>query len=221
MIWRFRYAERVGFGRHIGCLLVVGLAALVVSCADEEGPVAGNAVYTLDCPGQGSGVECGARDPDTCLRPAGGGIGAREIRGVNGEVSCDGISPLVFVCRGQENINGDLLIDLEASVPFGGGTTTDFGFDLDATITTDGQMITGNCEITITEDEATYGGELGGCGFDAPSMEQPCQVSNFVIGDPGEIDLSFDVNCVNLISSISTAGFDVAGTIQFARCDGL
>ena len=39
-------------------------------------------------------------------------------------------------------------------------------------------------DVTITEDGAVY--DLGGCGTEEPSMEQPCQLSN-VSAEGGEV----------------------------------
>jgi len=185
------------------------------SCADEGGPVATDTAYLLSCPSETS-VPCGAIDQGTCLRPEGGPAGARELFGLNGETSCERDDPVLAICEAQETEAGDLLITLEAAVG------SQFAFELrGAVVDRDGTNVEGTCQITIVEDSASYGGSLGACGSEPPSLEQPCQISNVVVDDAAGIDLSFDFECEGLISPTSTQGFDVDGSARFARCQGL
>ena len=187
------------------------LPLLGVACADE-GPVATDVFHNLTCPA--SPASCGSRAENTCL----GTGGLREILAVHGEVSCDGETPVVAICEGTRRSDGGLIVTLVASVG------DRFAFELrGATVDADGSMVSGACEITIIEDRLSYGGNSGACGAEPPSMNQPCQISNVVLGGA---DISFDFECEALLSVVTESGFDVAGpnggpaTVRFARCTG-
>jgi len=201
----------VGFRRGLGNLLAVLLPLLGVGCADA-GPVATGVLYNLTCPAPPAG--CGSLAAGTCL----GTGGLREILAINGEVSCDGETPVIAICEGTRRSDGGLLLTLVASVG------DRFAFELrGATVDSDGSMVSGACELTIIEDQLSYGGNVGACGAEPPSMDQPCQISNVVLGGA---DISFDVECEALLSNVTEKAFDVGGpngepaTIRFARCTG-
>jgi hypothetical protein len=186
------------------------LPILGLSCADD-GPVATDVFYNLTCPG--SPATCSAPQ-STCL----GNGGLREILAVNGEISCDDETPVVAICEATRTPEGGLILNLLASVG------DRFGFELrGATVVPDGTTVSGACELTIIEDQLAYGGNLGACGTEPPSMNQPCQISNVVVGGA---DISFEVECEALLSSTTGNSFDVGGpgggpaTVRFARCTG-
>lgn len=191
--------------------MAVMLPLLGVSCADD-GPVATDVFYNLTCPA--SPATC-SPPQSTCL----GNGGLREILGVNGEVSsCDEETPVIAICEATRRPDGGLILTLLASVG------DRFGFELrGATLDPDGSTVSGACELTIIEDQLPYGGSLGTCGAEQPSMNQPCQISNVVLGGA---DISFDVECRTLLSSTTGNSFDVGGpggvpaSIRFARCTG-
>lgn len=195
----------------MGRLVVVMLPLLGVSCAGE-GPVATDASYNLTCPDL----------PASCSPPQSnclGNGGFREILGVSGEVSCDGETPLIAICELQR-FEGGQLLTLVASVvdEFG----HEFAFELrGAAVESNGSVSGTACAITIIEDQVSYGGRLGACGDAQPSMEQPCQISNVVLGDA---DISFDVACQGLLSDTTGNSYNVGGReggparIRFARC---
>ncbi|MDH3728068.1 MAG: hypothetical protein OER77_11110 [Myxococcales bacterium] len=201
----------MGFRRGLGNLVAVMLPLLGVACADD-GPVATDVFYNLTCPA--SPASCGSPAAGTCL----GTGGLREILGVNGEASCDGETPVVGICEGTRRSDGGLILTLVASVG------DRFAFELRrATVDSDGTMVSGGCELTIIEDQLAYGGSLGTCGAEPPSMDQPCQISNVALGGA---DISFDVECEALLSDVTENAFDVGGpnggpaTIRFDRCTG-
>ncbi|MDH3623974.1 MAG: hypothetical protein OES69_11870 [Myxococcales bacterium] len=202
----------MGFRRGLGNLVAVMLPLLGVSCADD-GPVATGVLYNLTCPA--SPTACGFfPENGTCL----GTGGLREILAVNGEVSCDEETPVTVICEGTRRSDGGLLLTLVASVG------DRFAFELrGATVDSDGSMVSGACELTIIEDELSYGGDLGACGNEPPSMDQPCRISNVALGGA---DVSFDVECEALLSDVTGNAFDVGGpnggpaTVRFARCTG-
>lgn len=199
----------------MGRLIAAILPLLGVSCA-EGGPVAVDAFYNLTCPA--SPAMCGSL-AETCL----GAGGLRQILGVNGEISCDLETPLVAICEATQRSDGGLLLTLVASVG------DEFAFALrGATVDPNGSMVSGSCEITIIEDQLPYGGGngRGRCGAEPPSTEQPCQISNVILGDADGADLSFDVECSTLLSGTTGRSFNVGdpeggpATIRFARCSG-
>ncbi len=211
MVSGLSYADQVGFQGWIGRLLGVMVAILGVSCADD-GPVATDVFYNLTCPAPPA--TCGSLAESTCL-----GSGAlREILGVNGEVSCDDVTPVLAICEGTRRPDGGVILTLVASVG------DRFGFELrGATLDPDGSTVSGPCELTIMEDQLAYGGDVGVCGAEPPSMNQPCQISNVVLDGA---DISFDVRCEALLSGVTGNAFDVGGpnggpaTVRFARCTG-
>lgn len=189
------------------------LALLGLSCAESGGPVIVDASWNLSCPSS-SFAQCASWAEDTCL----GDLGQRTIAGVHGEMSCTG-DPMIATCEIVER-DGLTLINLKASVG-------DFALELEgaATEATEGADEQTVCVVTVTEDGAEYGRKLmlGRCGRDAPSVEQPCQVSN-VIAERGIV--AFDLQCEALLNSASALGFDVTAvggepaTISFSNCSG-
>lgn len=186
-------------------------ALFAVSCADSGGPVTVDAEWNLTCPDD-SGVGCGSLAPETCL----GGVGDRAIIGSRGDTSCTG-DPIIASCEAVERTNGLRVVFLEANIG------DSFAFELrGATVDADdGSVQESACNITIIEDGLPY--DVGTCGDAAPSIEQPCQLSN-VLAQGGEV--SFELECKSLISSTSGNGFDVGAlgggptTIRFANCVG-
>ena len=142
----------------MGRLIVMMLPLLGVSCAGE-GPVATDASYNLTCPDL----------PASCSLPQGnclGNGGLREILGVNGEVSCDGETPLIAICELQR-FEGGQLLTLVASVG------DEFAFELrGVAVESDGSVSGAACAVTIIEDQVSYGGRLGACGDAQPSVAQ-------------------------------------------------
>ena len=80
-------------------------------------------------------------------------------------------------------------------------------------------MVQSTCNVKIIEDQLPY--DIGPCGTEPPSVEQPCQLSNITV-DGG--DITFDLRCESLLSSTTGLGFDVgatgggATTIHFGNC---
>ena len=190
------------------CLLAV---SLTISCAESDGTVSVDASWNLTCPID-TAVDCGSLAVDTCL----GDAGQRTIEGARGSTACDG-EPVVASCEAIDRSNGTRVIFLEASV----GSA--FAFELrGATVdANDGSVEAAACTVTIVEDGLPY--DVGSCGTEPPSMEQPCQLSN-VSTEGG--DVVFDLLCRSLISRTTENGFDggaVGGgptTISFRKCDG-
>lgn len=109
------------------------------------------------------------------------------------------------------------IVTLEADV---GGN---FAFELrGATVDTgNGTVEPSACNVTIIEDGLPY--DIGACGMDPPSIEQPCQLSNVAVEGN---EISFDLQCDSLISSTTGFAFDVSAvgggpaTIRFTNCIG-
>lgn len=184
---------------------------LAISCADSGGPVAVDVRWNLTCPA-GSEVGCGAPAPETCLDD-GAGV-ERSIVGEHGQMACTG-EPILAICEAIERSSGTSL-RLEANVG------DEFAFELDVTVETDGSVEQGTCNVTVIEDELPY--DIGACGTEPPSVQQPCELSNIVTrGD----EITFDLRCEALLSGTTGLGFDVGGsgggptTIRFANCTGL
>jgi hypothetical protein len=200
----------VDSGKTIGALCLFALC-LSISCAESAEMASVDATWNLTCPID-SAVGCGSLAEDTCL----GDAGQRTIAGERGSTACDG-EPLVASCEAIERSNGTRVIFLEASIG------SDFAFELrGATVDAgDGSVEASACTVTIVEDGLPY--DVGSCGTEPPSMEQPCQLSD-VSTDGGDVE--FDLLCRSLISSTTENGFDVGAvgggptTISFRNCDG-
>jgi hypothetical protein len=191
------------------------LSVLVMSCADSGGPVAVDARWNLTCPSTGE-LGCGAPAPNTCLDD-GVGVNERAIVGEHGQMSCTG-EPIIATCEAIDRSTGTS-IRLEVSV---GDRFPDFAFELEAVIGRDGGLVQpSTCNVTIVEDQLPY--DIGTCGTDPPSIEQPCQLSNISVDGSA---ISFDLQCEGLLSSTTGFGFDVGATgggpttIQFLNCSG-
>lgn len=189
---------------------VVLLSALVAACS-TDGAAATDTTYTLTCPA--APTSCGALAESTCLRPEGAPQGERELFLIDDEIACDG-DQAVVICEASQTSDGRRNLNLEALVG------SSFAFEVSVVVGGDNSMIEGLCDVTVVEDGLAYGGTLGTCGFEPPSLEQPCQVSNLVIGNIDGADISFDVSCERLLSPTTESGFDVDATVRFARCDG-
>ena len=198
-------------GKHIGAMSCLLAACLALSCAESGGAVTVDATWNLTCP-MDSAVECGSLASETCL----GEFGQRAIVGARGSLACDG-EPIVAACEAIERANGLQVIFLEASVG------ADFAFELrGATIDTgDGSVEASECTVTIVEDGLPY--DVGRCGTEPPSLEQPCRLTNVSTGNGAVV---FDLECHSLISSTTGNAFDVGAvgggptTISFSNCDG-
>ncbi|MGB5810821.1 MAG: hypothetical protein WBG86_09840 [Polyangiales bacterium] len=192
----------------------VGFAALcaiwAVACAGDSGPAATDTTYTLSCPA--APASCGALAENTCLRPDGAAEGSRELFLIDDEIACDG-DQAVVICEVAEASDGRRILNLETSVG------NSFGFEVRVVVGAEDSMISGSCDVTVVENGLAYGGSLGGCGIEDPTPEQPCKLSNFSVGGSDGADISFDVICEDLVSPTAVTGFDVNGTVRYARCD--
>jgi hypothetical protein len=191
-------------------LTCVLLSMAALSCAESGGPVLVDASWNLTCPAD-TEVDCGALAPDTCL----GMVGQRAIVGEHRQAACTG-DPIIAICEAVQRADGTRIVTLEANV----GDKFAFEFR-GATIDTGGVVEQAACNVTIIEDQVSY--SIGGCGEEAPSMAQPCQLSD-VSTEGNEVVLTLE--CHSLISSTTGAGFDVGAvgggptTIRFANCVG-
>jgi hypothetical protein len=191
-------------------LMCVLVSVLALSCADSGGPVLVDAQWNLTCPAD-TGVGCGALAPQTCL----GTVGQRAIVGEHRQPACTG-DPIVAVCEAVQRADGTRIVTLEANI------ANTFAFELrGATIDAEGVVEQTACNVAIIEDQVSY--DIGGCGQAAPSMEQPCELSDVSVEGN---EVSFGLECRSLISSTTEAGFDVGAvgggpaTIRFANCVG-
>jgi hypothetical protein len=190
-------------------LVLVSMFAL--SCAESSGPVSVNAEWNLSCPG-GSGAGCGALAEQTCL----GVVGQRAIAGAHRQPACNG-EPIIAICEAVQNADGtrDVFLETEVGGDFGlqlHGATVDAG---------DGVVEQTSCNVTIIEDGLPY--DVGACGTEEPSMEQPCQLSEVSVEGGNVV---FNLECDSLLSSTTGLGFDVGAvgggptTIRFGNCAG-
>ena len=191
-------------------LMCVLVSVLALSCADSGGPVLVDAQWNLTCPAD-TGVDCGALAPQTCL----GTGGQRAIVGEHRQPACTG-DPIVAICEAVQRADGTRIVTLEANI------ANTFAFELrGATIDAEGVVEQTACNVAIIEDQLSY--DIGGCGQVAPSMEQPCELSDVSVEGN---EVSFGLECRSLISSTTEAGFDVGAvsgvptTIRFANCIG-
>jgi hypothetical protein len=192
-------------------LMCVVLPLLALSCADSGGPVSVDAQWNLTCP-SGGAAGCGALAEETCL----GSVGQRAIVGEYRETACTG-DPIIAICEAVERPDGTRIVTLEADV---GGN---FAFELrGATIDIgDGSVQQSACNVTIIEDGLPY--DIGGCGSEPPSIEQPCQLSSISVEGN---EISFGLECDSLLSSTTDLAFDVGAvgggptTIRFGNCTG-
>jgi len=191
--------------------MCVALPLFALSCAESGGPVLVDAEWNLTCPAD-SAVGCPGAPADTCL----GDGGRRAIVGEHRQPACTG-DPIIAICEAVAKPDGTRIVSLEADV---GG---EFAFELrGATIDAgDGIVEQTACNVTIIEDELPY--DIGACGTEPPSMEQPCQLSNVSV-EGGEV--VFDLECDAILSSTTGLGYDVGAlgggptTIRFANCVG-
>ena len=191
--------------------MCVALPLFALSCAESGGPVLVDAEWNLTCRAD-SAVGCPGAPADTCL----GDGGRRAIVGEHRQPACTG-DPIIAICEAVVKPDGTRIVSLEADV---GG---EFAFELrGATIDAgDGIVEQTACNVTIIEDELPY--DIGACGTEPPSMEQPCQLSNVSVeGD----EVVFDLECDAMLSSTTGLGYDVGAlgggptTIRFANCVG-
>jgi len=200
----------VGFGIstiRLACLL---LSVLALSCAQDGGPALVDARWNLTCP-TGSELGCGSLAPDTCF----GVAGQRAIVGEHRQPSCTG-DPIIGICESVDRADGTTFISLVANVDEA------FAFELTAVVDTNDESVGAfSCNVTIIEGQEAY--DMGACGEDPPSMEQPCRLTN-IVTEGGEV--AFDLQCVEILSSASGRAFDVGGVgaettrIRFQNCSG-
>lgn len=185
------------------------LPLLVLSCADSGGPVAVDAQWNLSCPS--SGVGCGSWAQETCI----GNGGQREIVGEHGQAACDG-DQIIARCVAVDQSDGTRKLTLEANIG------DKFAFELrGATVDSGGSVEQTACNVTIIEDEVPY--DVGACGQEPPSVDQPCQLSNISVEGS---EVIFGLECDSLLSSVTDLGLDVGALgggptpIRFANCSG-
>jgi hypothetical protein len=190
-------------------LMCVLLPVLALSCAESGGPVLVDAEWNLTCPSAG-GAGC-TTPAETCL----GVVGQRAIVGEHRQPACTG-DPIIAICEAVQRADGSRIVSLEANI---GGK---FAFELrGATIDVSGGVEQTACNVTVIEDQVPY--DIGACGTDPPSMEQPCQLSEVSVEGT---DVVFGVECDSLLSSTTGQAFDVGAvgggptTIRFANCLG-
>ena len=194
---------------------------LIVSCSDSEEPVLANVEWALSCPQPPNPARpCGSLG-DTCLSVGGGGD--RQIFQFNGADACpdDDANPgrVVATCVGVEREDTVFSLNVEASV------ADLYGFEvrgLLVNVATNAVIPSDGCNVTIIEDGQIY--DQGACGIEAPSEDQPCQISQLFVDQRGE-EISMLVACSPIISSVGTE-FDVGGpeggpaSVVFENCDG-
>jgi hypothetical protein len=188
---------------RLACLLLLVLA---LSCADSGGPVVADAEWSLSCPSSG-GADCGSWAVDSCI----GAGNQRAIVGEHGQPECD--DRIIAICEAVERSDGTRNVRLEANVG------NRFAFELRGATVDDGSGLVEQtaCNVTIIEDEVPY--DVGACGKEPPTMEQPCQLSNF--STEGN-QVVFDLKCESLFSSVTSLALDVQSPtpIRFANCTG-
>ena len=169
-----------------------------------------DAEWNLTCPAD-SAVDCGTLAPQTCL----GDLGQRSFVGEHGQLACTG-HPISAICEAIERADGARIVTLEANVG------DEFAFELQAAdVDADGIVVQTACNVTIIEDGVPY--DMGTCGQNAPSLEQPCQLSNVSVEGH---EVVFDVQCNSILSSVTALSFDAGAlgggptTIRFANCIG-
>jgi hypothetical protein len=190
------------------CLL---LSVLALSCAESGGPVYVDAEWNLTCPAD-TAVACPGESAKTCL----GTGGQRAIVGEHRQQACTG-DPIIAICEAVQRADGTRIVTLEADV----GAA--YAFELRGAIIDSGDGIVEQtaCNVTVIEEGLPY--DIGKCGTEPPSMQQPCQLSNVSVEGS---EVSFDVECDSLLSSTTGQGFDVGAvgggpaTIRFANCIG-
>jgi hypothetical protein len=194
-------------------LVLVSMFAL--SCAESSGPVSVNAEWNLSCPG-GRGAGCGALAEQTCL----GVVGQRAIAGAHRQPACNG-EPIIAICEAVQNADGMRDVFLETEVRGATDAGGDIALQLHATTTDAGDVEPTACNVTIIEDGLPY--DVGACGTEEPSMEQPCQLSEVSVEGGNVV---FNLECDSLLSSTTGLGFDVGAvgggpaTISFGNCAG-
>jgi hypothetical protein len=191
--------------------MCVLLPLFALSCAESGGPVLVDAEWNLTCPSAG-GAGCGSLAQETCL----GVVGQRAIVGEHRQPACTD-DPIIAICEAVQKPDGTRIVSLEADV---GGK---FAFELrGATIDAGDDIVEQTaCSVTIIEDQLPY--DIGACGTEPPSMEQPCQLSNVSVEGS---EVVFDLLCDTLLSSTTGLAFNVGAvgggptTIRFANCVG-
>ena len=194
---------------------------LLVSCGDSDGPVLAEVRWALTCPDPPDPLRvCGSLG-QTCLGPGGN----RQIFQFNGAEACpdNDANPgdVVAICEAvvRDEDEGVFSLRLEASV------ANMYGFEIRGLlvdVVTSTFVPSEGCNVTIIEDGQIY--DQGACGIEAPSEDQPCQITDLFVDQRGQ-EVSMGVACMPIISSVGTE-FDVGGQmggpadVQFFDCTG-
>lgn len=73
-----------------------------------------------------------------------------------------------------------------------------------------GVIVSPACRLTVTDDSVTYGGRMqGGCGTNAPSDAQPCQLGPIVFEPNGESgpEVRTSILCDNVAAEVDPTRF--------------
>ena len=183
--------------------------ALALSCAQNGGAVLVDAQWNLSCPAE-SAVECGSWATNSCI----GAGSQRAIVGEHGQAECG--DRIIAICESVARTGGTEDITLEANVDRGGGSSPRFAFELSVKIDSSDDSVE-FCNVTIIEDDVPY--DIGDCGQEMPTLQQPCQLTDI---DTGGNEVSFNLQCRSLFSSVTGLALDVdsAAPIRFANCTG-
>lgn len=168
-----------------------------------------DAQWNLSCPGGGE-VACGSWATDSCI----GEGSQRAIIGEHGQAECG--DRIIAICESVARAGGTEDITLEVNVDRSGGSLPRFAFELSVKIDSSDDSVD-FCNVTIIEDDVPY--DIGDCGQEPPTMQQPCQLSD--ISTEGN-EVSFNLECRSLISSVTGSALDATSTapIRFANCTG-
>lgn len=193
---------------RLACLLSLGL---LLSCAQDDSAVFADVQWRLSCPAGGD-LGCGSWATDSCI-----GEGTqRAIVGAHGQAECD--DQIIAICESVTRTGGtEDDITIEVNVDRGGGSSPRFALELSAKIDRADDSVE-FCNVTVIEDDVPY--DIGECGEDPPAMpQQPCQLTDISTGGN---EVSFNLSCKSLISSVTGSALDVDSTspIRFSNCTG-
>lgn len=192
---------------------ILSLSCLVLlSCSGPPGQVLAEVEWRVRCPG----------DEFNCTPelPA-----DQTIFQYNGQAGLSG-ETVQAQCEATEDSTGTFLdVLLEAAE----GEDTGFMLrNLRLSPTSGGFLPSPACEVTVTQLGFEY---VGTCGVEAPSSEQPCELSDIAVderaADGPQVSLS--VQCIELPSrqnasvrrDIIGQGSMTKASLRFADCDGL
>ncbi len=194
------------------------LCLISASCSDAPGQVVTLAEWRVDCPGDG--FNCTPELPAD-----------KTIFQFNGQPGVSG-ETVRARCEATEDASGDFLeVVLEASE----GDNTGFLIrNLRLGTQGGGFVASPGCEVTVTQEGFEY---IGDCGGDAPSAEQPCELSDIDVSEEVDDDfgknvggpqVSVSVRCTELPSrqnaqvrrDVLGKGATPKALLRFAQCDG-